>query len=232
MKKQLLSILFIAAAMLMAACGGDNKSGNGEAPAVGEAVAEAEEFTGDTYSKEAVEFFIKNFKLSFSDIEPGYEYDDSDNKNFMGSARDVIANFPTKDGKEMTDDMFKAAVAKVYAATKKAADDGKCIYGFENKSKTDEAMAEISLEECQKGKDSFGMHLNDASWVYKVNGHLQIIYMGTISGTEGCYVRVAEALQKSMDETLEDAEKVIEDIENDPEKKAQVEEALKDAGVN
>lgn len=232
MKKQLLSILFIAAAMLMASCGGDNKSGNSEAPAAGEAVAEAEDFTGDTYSKEAVEFFIKNFKLGYADIEPGYEYDDSDSKNFIGSARDVIANFPTKGGKEFTDDMFKEAVAKVYNATKKAADDGKCIYGFENKSKTDEAMAEISLEECQKGQDSFGIHINDASWVYKVNGQLQIIYMGTISGSEGCYVRVAQALQKSMDETLEDAEKVIEDIENDPEKKAQVDKALKDAGVN
>lgn len=214
--------------MFAASCGG-SKSENAEAPAAGEAVAE--EFTGDTFSKEAVEFYIKNFKLSLSDIEPTYEFDNSDPKNFKGEARDVIVSFPSKDGKELTDDMFKEFVAKVYNATKKASDDGKCIYGFEQKSKTDEAMAEMSLEDAQKGDDSFGIHLNQATWVYKLNDQLQVVSIGTVSGTEGYYVRVSVALQKNIDETLEDVEKTINEIENDPEKKAAVEKALND-GAN
>lgn len=231
MKKQFLTIICAAFAVLMVSCGG-SKSGSAEGAAAGEETAEAAEFSGETYSKDAVEFYLKNFKLKFSDVEPGFAYDDSDSKNFKGEARDVIAGFPTKGDKELSAEEYKEFVTKVYNATKAVSENHICMYGFEKKSKKEEAMAEQTLDAVMKGDSPVaGFHTDAVSWTYMVDGQLMIVDINRLSDKEGCYVRVSVALQKSMDETLDDAEKAIEEIDKDPNKKAIVDKALKDAGV-
>lgn len=223
--------MLIAGAMFCASCGGGNKyEGTADSEAT-EVAEETAEFTGDTFSKDAAEFYIKGFGLKFSDVEPGYEYDESEPRNFKGEARDVIAGFPTKDGAELSDEQFKEVVTKVYNATKAISETGICMYGYESKDKTSEAMAEKSLEEALQAQKIMGVTVRQTSWVYKLNGRLQIVTVDDISGTNGCYVRVSEALQKSLDETLDDAAKAIEEIDKDPNKKEIVDKALEEAGV-
>lgn len=231
MKKQLLSIACIACALMMISCNGGKKAADKDAE---EALEEVAEFTGSMFSKDAAKYYIKDFKLKFSDLEPDYTYT-SDDKNFAGDTRKVVAIFPVEEGQEFTEEQFEAAVTKVYNATKKASDNGICVYGFEKKDTKEEAMAERTLEEVLAGTTIMGIKIDDASWAYLLNGKFYAVNVDKTSAKNGYKVVIGEGLQKSFEETWKEAEKQLEEIENDPEKKKAVDEAvdkaLKDAGL-
>ena len=232
MKRHLLILAGIATALMMVSCKGGNKSA---AEGAEETVEEATEFNGEMFSKEAVQFYVKNFKLKFKDIEADYAYDDSNKYNFAGEARQIAAGFPVKEGESFTDEQYNAFVTKIYNATKAVADNGICVNGFEKKDNKDEAMAEYTLEEALAGTTVFGIRIDDASWAFLLDGKFNVASVSKLSAGNGCMVKIYEGLQKSFNETMEDAEKVLEEIDKDPAKKAAVEKevdkALKEAGL-
>ena len=238
MKKTLLSIMCIAGAMFIASCGGGNKTEGSESAADGEAteaVEEAAEFTGETYSKEAAEYYMKNsYGVNLADLAPDRKYDEAGKYLFKGEPREVSASFCVVEGETFDEAEFDSAVRKAYAATKAASDDNKCIYGFEEKDAAAEAMAEKSLEEALETQKSFGITIHQHEWGFKRNGTLCRCLVSASSKdgeTLGYVVSIYNGLSKNLDDTLDDAAKAIEEIENDPDKKAEVDKALKDAGL-
>jgi len=237
MKKIFLSIVTITTALFMISCGGNNSANNTDADSVesAEVTDESDTFTGDKSSVDAVKHYAKSYGLSFSDIEPSFKYDTERSVLFSGEPTAITANFVPVEGEYKTEMMIEA-VKKVYAATKAVADGGKIIVGWEDADNASEAMKELSLELVLKGKEVMGFHVDQYAWGWQQNGAFRRCL---ISATEdlgvgkeiGYSVNIYNALGQSMDDQLEDAAKALEDIENDPEKKAAVEKSLKDAGL-
>lgn len=238
MKKHFLSIALVTGIMCLASCGGSSKAEGSDSAAESEAteaVEESAEFTGETYSKEAAEYYMKNsYGVNLADLAPDRKYDEAGEYLFKGEPREVSASFCVVESETFDEAEFDSAVRKAYAATKAASDDNKCIYGFEEKDATAEALAEKPVEEALKCEKSFGITIHQHEWGFKRNGTLCRCLVSASSKdgeTVGYVVSIYNGLSKNLDETLDDAAKAIEEIENDPAKKAEVEKALKDAGV-
>ena len=122
---------------------------------------------------------------------------------------------------------------RIYAVTKKAADNGINVYGFEDKSDKDEAYAEKDLE--QMIKDNNGttilgieIYVGNYSWSFLKDGVLHRCDVDLLEKNDtklGYSVKMYKGLQKSFDETMKDAEEAL----SDPEVQKQLEKALKDA---
>ena len=66
--------------------------------------------------------------------------------NAAPDERDVLANFKIQDGDTYTKEQHIENVRRIYGITKKVADNGINVYGFEDKSDKAEAYAEKDLE--------------------------------------------------------------------------------------
>jgi len=233
MKKNILTIMTIACAMFMVSCGG-KKSADAEANSESTEQT-SEEFSGDASSIEAVEHYIQSYKLKFSDIEPSFSYNKEKTVYFNGAASGVDVIFCPTEG-EFNTDMMTEAVKKIYAATKAIADGGKIIVGWEDVESKEAAMKELPLEEVLKGKEIMGMKIDQYSWAWQQDGKFRRCNIEEAEDLRngdkiGYKVSIYQALEQSMEDQLEDAAKAIEDVENDPAKKAAVDKALKDAGL-
>ncbi len=235
MKKIFLSIVTMTSALFMVSCGGNNSADNKDVDSVEATEVADDSFTGDKSSVDAVKHYAKSYGLDFSDIEPSFRYDTERSVLFTGEPTAITANFVPVDGEYKTEMMLEA-VKKVYAATKAVADGGKIIRGWEEAENASEAMSEMTIEEVLKGKDVMGFHVDQYAWGWQQNGKFRRCLISVTEdlrlGKEiGYSVNIFHAIDKSSDELLEDAAKAVEDIENDPEKKAAVNKALKEAGL-
>ena len=193
-----------------------------------------EAFEGEKYSKEAAEFYFKkNEGIKLSDLAPDSKLNETSKYTYYGDEHDVLANFKIQEGDTYTKDQHEANVRRIYALTKKVADNGINVYGFEEKSDKDEAMAEKDLEQMMKdnaGSKIFGVeiYIGSYGWSFLRNGDLHRCEISLLEKDDvklGYSVKMYKGLQKSFDETMKDAEKALED----PEVQKQLEKALKDA---
>ncbi|MBR5042515.1 MAG: hypothetical protein IKX67_04685 [Bacteroidales bacterium] len=239
MKKTVFALICVACVTLCA-CGnqGGKKAAKGDEGKVDlEKVADKmmkEAFEGEKYSKEAAEYyFLKNEGIKLSDLAPDYKLNETSKYTYYGDERDALANFKIQDGDTYTKEQHIENVRRIYAVTKKVADNGINVYGFEDKSDKEEAMAEKDLEKMiqdNMGTKILGIEIYVGSygWSFLKDGVLHRCEISLLEKDDtklGYSVKMYKGLQKSFDETLSDAEKMLED----PEVQKQVEKALKDA---
>jgi len=218
MKKNILTIMTFACALFMVSCGG-KKAAETEAEITESTEQTSEEFTGDASSIEAVEYYVQNYKLKLSDIEPSFSYNKENTVYFHGSATGVDVIFCPTEG-EFNTDMMTEAVKKIYAATKAIADDGKIIVGWEDVESKDAALKERSLEEVLKGVEIMGMKIDQYSWAWQQDGRFRRCYIEETENLNtgekiGYKVSIYNSLEQSMEDQLEDAAKALEDLEED-----------------
>ncbi len=240
MRRLLFIVISVACALALVSCGGKGskkatESGDGKVDI--EKVAknlEKEAFEGEKYSKEAAEFYFKkNEGIKLSDLAPEYKLNETSKYTYYGDEHDVLANFKIQDGDTYTKEQHIENVRRIYALTKKVADNGINVYGFEDKSNKDEAYAEKDLEkmiEDGNGTKILGVeiYLGDYGWSFLKDGELHRCEIDLLEKNDtklGYAVKMYKGLQKSLDETMKEAEKALED----PEVQKQLEKALKDA---
>ena len=229
----------VAGMVLCAGCGNkggkksDNKDGKVDIEKVADKMVQ-KAFEGEKYSKEAAEYyFLTNEGIKFKDLAPDYKLDESSKYTFYGDEHDALANFKIQEGDTYTKEQHIENVRRIYAVTKKAADNGINVYGFEDKSDREEALSEKDLEkmiEDNNGTTIFGIEIYVGSygWSFLKDGVLHRCEISLLEKNDtklGYSVKMYKGLQKSFDDTLKDAEKALED----PEVQKQVEKALKDA---
>lgn len=204
--------------------------------------AKTEEFTGETYSKDAAIFFLdKNYGITFKELEPDFKYDESGKYTFKGSKDDVSVRFKNPEG-TYTPKEIENFVRKVYAATAKAAEGGKNVYGLlmSGKNTKEGAMEEKPIDEVLKGgyTEILGIKAFTGSYVWAImkDGVFYDVSFNSIENKNapkndsdpfayvgyGYSVNINKGLQKSMDETMKDAEEAFDKIEKDPELKKKV----------
>ncbi|MBR3076092.1 MAG: hypothetical protein IKH11_10130 [Bacteroidales bacterium] len=239
MKRFAFILMCAAGIVLCAGCGnnGGNKTDKKDGKVDIEKVAknlEQKAFEGESYSKEAAEYYFKkNEGIKLSDLAPDYKLNETSKYTYYGDEHDALANFKIQDGDTYTKEQHVENVRRIYAVTKKAADNGINVYGFEDKSDKDEAMAEKDLEQMIKdnaGTSIFGVEIYVGSygWSFLRDGVLHRCEIELLEKNDvklGYSVKMYKGLQKSMDETLQDAEKALED----PEVQKQIKKALKNA---
>lgn len=228
-----------AGLILCAGCGnnGGNKSDKKDGKVDIEKVAknlEQKAFEGESYSKEAAEYYFKkNEGIKLSDLAPDYKLNETSKYTYYGDEHDALANFKIQDGDTYTKEQHVENVRRIYAVTKKAADNGINVYGFEDRSVKEEAMAEKDLEQMLKdnaGTKIFGVEIYVGSygWSFLRDGVLHRCEIELLEKNDvklGYSVKMYKGLQKSLDETMKEAEKALED----PEVQKQIKKALKDA---
>ncbi|MBR4809052.1 MAG: hypothetical protein IK031_02080 [Bacteroidales bacterium] len=239
MKRFSLILMCVAGIVLCAGCGnkGGKKSDGKDDKVDVEKVADKmiqKAFEGEKYSKEAAEYyFLKNEGIKLSDLAPDYKLNETSKYTYYGDERDVLANFKIQDGDSYTKEQHIENVRRIYAITKKVADNGINVYGFEDKSDKDEALSEKDLEQMIKdnnGTSIFGIEIYVGSygWSFLKDGVLHRCEISLLEKDDtklGYSVKMYKGLQKSFDETLKEAEEAFED----PEVQKQLEKAFKDA---
>ena len=239
MRKLLFILMCAAATVMFVSCGnkGAKKAETEDGKVDLEKVAEKmvqEAFEGDKYSKEAAEYYFKkNEGIKMSDLAPEYKLNETSKYTYYGDEHDALANFKIQDGDTYTKEQHIENVRRIYAVTKKGADNGINVYGFEDKSDKEEAMAEKDLEkmiEDNMGTKILGIeiYVGDYSWSFLKDGVLHRCDVSLLEKNDvklGYSVKMYKGLQKSFDDTMKEAEEALKD----PEVQKQLEKALKDA---
>lgn len=234
MKKLLALLLVVIIAFVCTACGNkdndDNTTTNNNdegkinaEDVVDKVLEDAEEH--ESFSQGAVEYYLKKaVGIKFEDIEPDWDWKlKSDYSAYAddptsGYGHAVIAF--TKSEGEVTDDEFNAWYKKVFDATAKASDDGYNIRGYEFVGDGEDALAEVSLE---KALDNWLMK----GWAFRVDGKIYVVYvsdtydknkeseLGKLFYYDGAKVDIGVGLQKSMDDTMDEAESYMAENEDE-----------------
>ena len=239
MKKTIIALMCLASLTLFVSCGnkGGKKAETKDDKVDLEKVAEKmmeEAFEGESYSKDAAEFYFKkNEGVKLADLVPDYKLDESSKYTYFGDKSTALANFKITEGDIYTKEQHIENVRRIYAVTKKIADNGINVYGFEDKSDKDEAMAEKDLEKMiqdNMGTKIMGIELYIGSygWSFLKDGALHRCEISLLEKNDtklGYSVKMYKGLQKSFDDTVKEAEEML----SDPEVQKQVEKALKDA---
>ncbi len=228
MKKLFIALMCIAGLAIATACGGGDSSEKKSVEEVTEEIIETSMF-GDPTMKACKAAWDKGLGLSFDKIEPDYKYIAEDSiKAFRGvlcrGRYQGYATFVKEDRTDVSREEFEAYVRKLYAATQSIADGGKVIYGWESKSTAEGAETEWPVEEIL-GRKFLGMPMTNLDWGFKKDGNFKRISVELVDANKKYPARLSiqfyDALQKSIDDTMKDAEKALEDPE--------VQKTIKDA---
>ena len=243
MKKFAFALLCVAA-LAVAACGpkSGKKAESGDDGKVDlDKVAEnimKDTFDGEKNTKEAAAFWLsKKYGIKFSEVTPAFAFQNEVGKyDFLGEEKsNTYVTFVAKDSTLVRDEYIEY-VKKVYAATAKVADGGINVYGFLAREKAEEAAAEKTLDTVlDEGKPTkifgFELYMGTYGWNFIKDGTYYTVDVKQlekkVDGEDHPYaarVIISEGLQKSLNETMEDAEKLL----SDPEVQKQMEKALKD----
>lgn len=235
MKRIYLIMMVAASAMMVAACGGKKSSDSKDVVEKKAAPEKEAVFTGEKDSKEAVEFcLLKNYGVDLADITPDFALGEADKYDFYGDDGHVAtATFAVKEGELSKDDYIKY-VRKVYDVTKGIADNGINVYGFEEKNTLEEASQEKDFDkmiEDGKGGTLFGVefYMGMYGWSYIKDGVFYRVSMERkdkkVDGNDvPCKARVQiyRGLQKSLDESMAEVEKILSDPKVQEQVKAEV----------
>lgn len=232
MKKILLSLLFVAGIVALTACSGNKENNDNAVPSTGnEKVDEVvKKAIADMSGIEKFEYALqKGFNLSLKDVDPGFEYLEKSDKGsnyFFGEAIESAgtyranAMFVKKDKADVSEEEYKAFVNKMYEATKKMAQDGKNIYGWEEADNEAKALTEKPADKLFENK------FWPQGWAFRMNDKFYVVNMSLEDAKASLPARVkfsiGQGLQKSLSDSMDDAEKML----NDPEVQKAIKEKL------
>lgn len=224
MKKFMMLIFILVMALSLAACGGGSEGGDGKTLDAEKVIEENVDF--DSFSVDAVEYFLKKaVNMELSAIEPDWEYTIKDYGAYADDPSNAYGHAAicfTKPEGELSDEEYDVWRKKVFDATAAASQDGHNIVGWEFAGDGKEATDEVSLEDTSGG------------WGFRYNDTFMVVYVSMDYDTEkdsatagrlyydGVEADIAVGLQKSFDETMEDAEQYLEENEDE------VKDALED----
>ena len=237
--KKLLAIL-LAAAMLFAFASCKDKENGGSSIStttennktidaediVEKALEEAEEY--ESFSVEAVEYYLrKTVGIKLDDLEPDWNW--KLKNDYCAYADDpssgyghAVIKFTKADG-EVTDKEFDDWYSQVFEATANASQDGYNIRGYEFAGDGEDALGQVTLEEAL---DSWLMK----GWAFRCNDKIYVVYvsddydkekdseLGKLLYYDSVEIDIAVGLQKSFDDTMSEAEKYMEENEEEIQK--------------
>lgn len=227
MKKIIVSCVYLVGLLMLGACQGEKKpaavTGNEK---VDEIVEKAQKDFKDMSKVEKFEAVLQDkYGLSLKDVAPDFfDMADKDNElnSFFGEQLPgfhAVAGFAKKDGSDISQEEYEAYVRKMYDITKAKSQDGKNIKGFIEAEKAADALAEKPFD-----KINLKDHIWGQNWCFRMN---DVIYSCELElkETKGknpmrIGMSLDKTLQKSLDESMKDAEKALED--------PRVQEALKE----
>ena len=226
MKKICLALMCMAGFTLMAACGGKSDKKAGEADEVADEQGTEQENKADTKAEAdgptaTFETALKDcYGLTFDQVKPDFAISETNKQGhslFYGETRDADAkaNLLKADGTDVTQEEFNAYATKMYNLTKSISQDGKNIVGFNEASTSAEALAEKPIEKCI-GKNEYDVDIIMTGWAFRMN---DIFYQCDISqgiakndNPMPIELRMYKGLQKSLSESMEDADKAMEQL--------------------
>jgi hypothetical protein len=230
MKKIFVVVVILALVFSLTACGGSKASAS---DAVSDAVDKALEdaFSGDSFTEKSAAEALKLKGIDENDITPDWDFEiDEELMATYGDSSHGSVMFIKKGDEDLTDDEYNAWLKKVFDATAKASDDGHNIQGFS----WGEGDVEKTWEEFIASESMI------ITWSYKHKDEIMDVYIERVENPNkesevtddfkfiyhyyAVKVDIATGLQKSMDETLKDAEEALEGHEDE------IEEALKNLG--
>lgn len=229
MKKILIPIIIVFMCFTLFACGGnDTNETTTEFDAQGfinDVIEEAEEI--ESFSEAAVDRYFKSIDgFSLDAVKPDWEYTVG---NYSAYGDDPSSGYGhgvitfTKTAGELLEGEYEAWLNKVFNATAAASQDGYNIVGYEFAGDGEDALAETTLEDAVSGFMP--------GWAFRNNDKIYAVYVSKEydNNKESAYgllfyydkvkIDVGAGLQKSFSDTMNDAEKYLEENE----------EAIKDA---
>ena len=143
---------------------------------------------------------------------------------------------------DLVNQRIEGFVRKIYAATAKASEGGKNVYCFllSGKDTKEGAMEEKSIDEVLKGGYTEILGVNaytgGYSWAILKDGEFYDVSVSALERKaepnedrkpfeyvgRGYGVSINKGMQKSLDDTMNDAEEAFKKIENDPEMKKKI----------
>ena len=227
MKRTYLALMCMAGFTLMTACGGksDKKDGvaaDSEATEQGSEQKAEAEATADSDSPMAkFETALKDcYGLTFDQVKPDFAISETNKQGaslFYGETRDADAkaNLLKADGTDPTQEEFNAYATKMYNLTKSISQDGKNIVGFNEASTSAEALAEKPIEKCI-GKNEYDVDSIMTGWAFRMNDTFYQCDISQGIARNGnpmpIELRMYKGLQKSLNESMEDADKAMEQL--------------------
>ncbi|MBQ3546368.1 MAG: hypothetical protein IJA34_15500 [Lachnospiraceae bacterium] len=222
MKKICIVVLGLTMLFTFVSCGDDKSSekSNKAEEVVKDNLDKAEEY--DSYSVEAVEHYFSSIGLKVDDVKPAFDYsvgeygayaDDPDSSSGHG-----VIIFK-KEESEVSDDEYNEWLDKVFKATASVSQDGYNIIGYEFVSDGEDALSETTLEDAISGFLS--------GWSFRYNDKIMTVYvdrkydndkesqLGYIFYYTGVSVDIGVGLQKSFDDTMDEAESYMEENEKE-----------------
>jgi len=219
MKKIYLALVCIVSIAMVTACGG----GGSKSPAPttdNEKVDEVvEKAFSDMTGMEKFASVLKNaYQLEVQDVAPAFEFAETNEEGkfyFYGSDREdkvVTANFIKKDASEISKEEYKAYVQKVYDLMKGKSQDGKLVRGFDGGAETtDEALEEKTFDNLFENEfwpQEFCYRMGDVFYACSMS-------LEEPKGKLPCRIKFENrrGLQKSLGDTMDEAEKALDDAE-------------------
>lgn len=156
MKKTVFALMCMAGLAIVTACGGGNKSGNAETVRTGDAeidakLEQAEKKLSEMTGPEQAEATVKKmYNLTTAELSPDFDTKLVTTGSFptMGNGVNMATlNFEKADGSAITEEEFKAYVAKIYPIVEKVSPTGKVHQGpgINMDRSAEEAMKELPL---------------------------------------------------------------------------------------
>lgn len=223
MKKIYLALVCMAGFTLMTACGGKSENKGGEAANAENTEQEADDKADDSVDVTEVVWFNKTLEDTYgfnvNDIAPSFECASKSAKGgnlFYGekNGSKAVAHFMKSDYTDVTQEEFNEFATKLYNLTKSISQDGKNVKGFVDGETLDEALQEVPIEKCI-GKNEYNVDIIWTNWEFRKG---DIFYRVDLSkgssGDDPEYIdfTIDKSLQKSLNETAEEADKALEQL--------------------
>jgi len=226
MKKLFTLLLAMLMVFSLVACGGAEDDGKTAKRAdtedlAGDVLDEAEEF--EAFSEAAVAHYLKAYGISYDDLKPSWEFSVSEKGAYAddpaGGSGHAVVIFKTPDSSELTDEQIRAYYEQVFNATAAASDDGYNIIGHEFVGDGENPGDETTLDDALSGFLQ--------GWCFRKDGKSMAVYVSEIYDNDkdsqldrlfyyyGVKFDIGVGLQKSFDETLQDAENALEEYEDE-----------------
>ncbi len=219
--KKLFALLLAGIIVLsLTACGEKESGAQTDAGSlVSEILDEAEEL--DSFSEAAVEHYLKAYGIAYNDLKPNFEYTISEKGAYADSpdsSGHAVVIFKSPNG-EITDQQIQDFYEQVFRATAAASDDGYNIIGHEfageDENPGDQTTLEKALKTFLKG------------WCFRKDGKNMAVYVSSTYDNDkesqldrlfyynGVKFDIGVGLQKSFDDTLNDAESAMDEYEDE-----------------
>lgn len=220
MKKFYFALMCIMSLAMVVACGGDGKKGGENAipktsdEKIDQKLEQAEKKLSEMTGPEKCEATWKKRyegKVTLADVQPDFEFTEQLEgfDRFTGNGVNMgKAVYQKKDGGQITPEEFKVFAEKIYAVTKKLAQDGKVVKGFGSHldvKTREQALEEMSLEKLLADGG------NNLEWAFLKDDRFEACYVALQESAKPSYVSVSfgEGTQKNLEEALKDAEKYL-----------------------